>query len=68
MAWNLKAHLDDAVDQSVETRSAYRAGYSDGYYRYTPFTSNERDYYPQSYMSGYTQGQADASAANTEEE
>lgn len=57
--WLLQPKLDAHAYKGQGERSAYRAGYSDGFFGLRLFTSNEPEFYHAAYTLGFWEGAAD---------
>lgn len=58
-AWQCDRRREERNYTDPNDNKAFNAGYSDGYYGYPQFTSQERNWYPQPYSAGYWEGVAD---------
>lgn len=56
MAWMSDERLKVRDYRSIDERSAFRGGYSDGYYGYPRAQSD----WPNAYSAGYWEGSSDA--------
>jgi len=57
--WRLDEHLKAYGLTKEEYRSAFRAGYSDGFQGYPLWAGNEPDFNPTAYKAGYGHGDDD---------
>lgn len=56
--WQCEARVKSRAYNNLAERSAYRAGYSDGFHAY-PKTNEDREWLSNAYSAGYWEGFAD---------
>lgn len=59
MTWRSDERLNARGYNNPEERSAFRAGYSDGYHGYDMWSGHELDKWPNAYSAGYHEGAGD---------
>lgn len=65
MTWNLNNRLKGRDYHHIDQRSAFRAGYSDGYHGADMWSGNNRDWHPDEYRSGFDAGISDRTPNNS---
>ena len=61
MAWDSDGKLAVRKYGNIHERSAFRAGYSDGYHGYSKNSGSEKGWYENAYSAGYWEGNGDRS-------
>jgi hypothetical protein len=65
MTWKLNDRLQEHDFRHIDQRSAFRAGYSDGYHDADMWAGNNRNWHPDEYRAGFDAGISDRTPNNS---